>query len=128
ASAVRAVRQSRRGKEAEVSPAVGGSLRDLQAEAFASMDPAAVSALGRELGSYPSLVGRLDRVACPTTVIVGERDSGLLRSARTLASGIPRARLAVIAGGDHSPQSSRPQAWLQAVERHLDRVEGRDDR
>ncbi|MEX5707732.1 alpha/beta fold hydrolase [Parafrankia sp. FMc6] len=84
-------------------------------------DPAALAALaafGHELNAYPSMIDRLGEIRCPTTVIVGERDVLLRGAARDLAGAIEGARLAVIAGADHNPQASHPQAWLSAVERH----------
>lgn len=81
-------------------------------------DPAALAAFGHELNAYPSMIDRLGEIRCPTTVIVGERDVLLRGAARDLAGAIEGARLAVIAGADHNPQASHPQAWLSAVERH----------
>ncbi|MCM3923492.1 alpha/beta fold hydrolase [Frankia sp. AiPs1] len=86
-------------------------------------DPEALAALGRELGCYPSLVPRLGEITAPTTVIVGEHDSTLRAGAQTLAHDIRGTHLAVIAGADHSPQASRPLAWLAAVDAHFARVE-----
>ncbi|WP_242419386.1 alpha/beta fold hydrolase, partial [Frankia sp. CpI1-P] len=75
------------------------------------------------LGGYRSLVPRLGEITVPTTVIVGEHDSTLRAGAQTLAHDIRGAHLAVIAGADHSPQVSRPLAWLTAVDDHFARVE-----
>ncbi|EIV96175.1 putative hydrolase or acyltransferase of alpha/beta superfamily [Frankia sp. QA3] len=113
---------------AEVSGSVGAvhdhrSPAQRQVEGLGQADPDALAALGRELGDYPSLVPRLGEITVPTTVIVGEHDSTLRAGARTLAHGIPAAHLAVIAGADHSPQVSRPLAWLAAVDDHFARVE-----
>ncbi|WP_261556390.1 alpha/beta fold hydrolase [Frankia tisae] len=94
-----------------------------QVAGLGQADPDALAALGRELGGYPSLVPRLDEITVPTTVIVGERDSMLRSSAQTLAHGIQAAHLAVIAEADHSPQVSRPLAWLTAVDHHFARAE-----
>ncbi|WP_231861324.1 MULTISPECIES: alpha/beta fold hydrolase [Frankia] len=94
-----------------------------QVAGLGQADPEALAALGRELGGYPSLVPRLGEITVPTTVIVGEHDSTLRAGAQTLAHDIPGAHLAVIAGADHSPQASRPLAWLTAVDAHFARVE-----
>ncbi|OHV38017.1 3-oxoadipate enol-lactone hydrolase [Parafrankia colletiae] len=99
-----------------------GSAADHQVEGLGRIDPEALVAFGRELGAYPSMVDRLGEIGCPTTVIVGERDSSLRDSAHTLARAVSRAHLAVIAGADHSPHASRPLAWLAAVERHFGRL------
>lgn len=86
-----------------------------------SIDPYAFRDLGRELSRYPSMLGPLGRVTCPTTVIVGENDAQLRASAEDLASAIPHASLVVIAGGGHSPHADRPDAWVTAVLDHLSR-------
>ncbi|CAO5151902.1 AB hydrolase-1 domain-containing protein [Frankia sp. AiPs1] len=95
-------------------------------DGLGKVDPDALAAFGRELGTYPSLVPRLGEITVATTVIVGERDSSLRASARTMADAIPGARLAVIAGADHSPHASRPLAWLTAVDDHFARLTGTD--
>ncbi|WP_101834665.1 alpha/beta fold hydrolase [Frankia canadensis] len=92
------------------------------AEGIGQIDPEALATLGRELGTYPSLVDRLGEIRVPTTVIVGEHDTGLRDAAATMAHTIPGAHLAVIAGADHSPQATRPLAWLTAVDDHLARL------
>ncbi|WP_236706287.1 alpha/beta fold hydrolase [Frankia sp. ACN1ag] len=94
-----------------------------QVAGLGQADPEALAALGRELGGYPSLVPRLGEITVPTTVIVGEHDSTLRAGAQTLAHDIRGAHLAVIAGADHSPQVSRPLAWLTAIDDHFARVE-----
>ncbi|MCK9897292.1 alpha/beta hydrolase [Frankia sp. AgB32] len=93
-----------------------------QVTALSQMDPEAVAALGRELGRYPSLVPRLGEITAPTTVLVGENDTSLRDSARTMTDAIPNAHLAVIAGADHSPHASRPLAWLTALDNHFARL------
>jgi pimeloyl-ACP methyl ester carboxylesterase len=84
-----------------------------------SMDVEAMDALGRELGTYASMVGELASLRCPVTVIVGENDTGLRGAADVMAEQIPGAELAVIAGAGHSPQEDDPAAWLAVVEKHL---------
>ncbi|MCK9923577.1 alpha/beta hydrolase [Frankia sp. AgPm24] len=97
------------------------------ADGLGKVDPEALSAFGRELGTYPSLVPGLGEITVPTTVIVGEHDSSLRASARTMADAIPGARLCVIAGADHSPHASRPLAWLTAVDDHFSRIADNPD-
>ena len=93
---------------------------------FSRMDPEAFAALADELGSYPSMVERLGEISCPTTVIVGEHDTGLRGAADVFAEHVPGANLVVIAGAGHSPQEDQPRAWLDAVQGHLARSD-RDD-
>ncbi|WP_225438436.1 alpha/beta fold hydrolase [Candidatus Frankia nodulisporulans] len=97
------------------------------ADGLGKVDPEALSAFGRELGTYPSLVPSLGEITVPTTVIVGEHDSSLRASARTMADAIPGARLSVIAGADHSPHASRPLAWLTAIDDHFARIADNPD-
>ena len=88
---------------------------------YATLDVEAFDALGTELSRYPSVVGRLGEIACPTTVFVGEND--FLRAvADVLADGVPGAELVVFEGCGHSPQEDDPAAWQAAVLAHLSRV------
>ena len=61
---------------------------------FERLDPAAFGALV-ELETYPSMVERLGEITCPTTVIVGEHDTGL-RGPPTCSPEHRRRRLVVI--------------------------------
>lgn len=97
--------------------------RARQEEAFVAMDPRAFARLGRELGRHTSLVGLLHEITCPVTVIVGERDKGLRSPADELVSLLPHATLSVIGSAGHTPQTDRPQAWLDAVAAHFERLE-----
>ncbi|MCF2533138.1 alpha/beta fold hydrolase [Yinghuangia soli] len=98
--------------------------RDRQAAAFLATDPEAFAAFARALRSYPPLTARLGGIACPTTVLVGAGDKALRRGAGQLVDGIPGARLVVVDGAKHSPQTEQPQAWLAAVRAHFERLEG----
>ncbi|HVV75727.1 MAG TPA: alpha/beta hydrolase [Mycobacteriales bacterium] len=89
---------------------------------FSLLDVEAVGAFGAELGCYPSMLGALAALELPTTVIVGENDTGLRGAADSLAATIPGAVLVVIPGAGHSPQEDAPEAWLAAVEGHLARA------
>lgn len=90
----------------------------------AKVDPVAVAALGGAIfgSELPPLVERLDHVAVPTTVIVGEYDGALVDGSRTLAAGITGAHLVVIPGAYHSPQVTHAVEWRAAVDAHLVRA------
>ncbi len=90
---------------------------------LAQMDPAAFVSLGEELLVYPSVLDDLATLDLPTTVIVGEHDSGLRDAADALAATIPEATLVVIPDAAHSPQDENRSAWLAAIEHHLARVD-----
>lgn len=89
---------------------------------FMALDPVGFHALGASLFDYPSLIGELRAVRCPATVMVGEHDTDLHRSAEDLAWAIPGARLVLIPDAGHSPQDDQPERWLGAVRDHLLRV------
>ncbi|MEP7028549.1 MAG: alpha/beta hydrolase [Candidatus Eisenbacteria bacterium] len=56
----------------------------------------------------PPAAARLDQVRCPTTILIGEDDLADFHAiARTLAAGIPHARLRTIKGG-HLPMIESP--------------------
>jgi 3-oxoadipate enol-lactonase len=60
---------------------------------------------------------RLGQIAAPTLVLAGELDQGTpVEMARTLADGIPDARLQVLADASHLGAIEQPLAFAQAVE------------
>jgi 3-oxoadipate enol-lactonase len=86
------------------------------------MDPNAFATLGPLLADQEGVAERLGEIRAPTTVIVGAEDVPFLAAADLLARGIPGARKRVIEGAAHSPQLENPEAWLEAVLDHLERV------
>lgn len=57
----------------------------------------------------PKASARLAGIHAPTLVILGDRDTDLVRSVgEATAKGIPGARLEVLAGADHLPQMEKP--------------------
>jgi pimeloyl-ACP methyl ester carboxylesterase len=91
---------------------------------FVAMDPEAFAVLTLELVDQAPLTDRLGEIRSPTTVIVGEEDSGFLAPSAELAAGIPGARLVRIPDAAHSPQIENPAAWMAAITDHLRRVRG----
>lgn len=97
--------------------------RDRLQRSWAAMDPVAFVALGDQLLSHDDgILARLATVSVPTTVIVGEHDTGLRQGADDLAATIPGAQLVVIPDAAHSPQREQREAWLAAVAAHLART------
>lgn len=95
-------------------------VRARMARAWGAMDPVAFVALGTELVEHDDgLLERLAALDVPTTVLVGEHDTGLRRGADELAATIPGARLVVIPDAAHSPQLENREAWLAALAAHL---------
>lgn len=86
---------------------------------FDRMDPVAFAELGEALLTYRSMLDELATVTVPTTVLVGEHDTGLRGAADDLAATIPGAALVVIPDAGHSPQVENRDAWLEAVLTHL---------
>lgn len=105
----------------KLSPERRQQLADRYAPKMGNMDPEAFVAFARGLNEYPSMVAQLKTISCPTTVLVGENDTGLRDGAEVMAREIPGAELVVIPGAGHSPQEDDPAAWLAAVEKHLAR-------
>ncbi|MDP1794382.1 MAG: alpha/beta hydrolase [Acidimicrobiales bacterium] len=106
----------------KLSPERRQQLADRYGPKMANMDPEAFVAFARGLNEYPSMVAQLKTITCPTTVIVGENDTGLRDGSDVMAREIPGAQLVAIPGAGHSPQEDDPDAWLEAVEAHLTRV------
>jgi pimeloyl-ACP methyl ester carboxylesterase len=98
-------------------------LRARQRTKLEQMDPVAFTELGEELLTYPSVLEQLATLDLPTTVIVGENDTGLRAAADALGATIPGAVLVVVPAAAHSPQDENRDAWLAAVEAHLTRAD-----
>jgi pimeloyl-ACP methyl ester carboxylesterase len=97
-------------------------MRARQRTKLEQMDPVAFTQLGEELLTYPSILDQLATLDLPTTVIVGENDTGLRAAADALGATIPAAVLVVVPDAAHSPQDENRDAWLAAVEQHLTRA------
>ncbi|VWX61810.1 3-oxoadipate enol-lactonase [Burkholderiales bacterium 8X] len=65
---------------------------------------------------------RVDRIAVPTTLLVGSRDGVLPDAMRELARRIPGAVFEEIDDAGHLPNVERPEAFDAALLRHLARV------
>ncbi len=89
---------------------------------YDQMDPVAFQTLGEELLRHGSVLDRLASLPVPTTVVVGEHDTGLRPESDALAAAIPGAVLVVIPDAAHSPQVENRDAWLEAVTEHLQRT------
>jgi pimeloyl-ACP methyl ester carboxylesterase len=96
-------------------------MRARQRTKLEQMDPVAFTELAEELLTYPSVLDQLATLDIPTTVVVGENDTGLRPAADALAATIPGAVLVVVPDAAHSPQDENRDAWLAAVEGHLAR-------
>jgi 2-succinyl-6-hydroxy-2,4-cyclohexadiene-1-carboxylate synthase len=68
-----------------------------------------------QMGIQEDRLDRLDELAMPTLVVVGEQDKPFLKASHRMAETIPGARLAVLPEGGHSPQLEVPDAWWAAV-------------
>ena len=86
------------------------------------MDPVAFTTLGEALAESPGVEERLGEIRCPSLVMVGEQDTGLLEAADALEAGLADARRVTIPGAAHSPQLENAGAWLEAVRAHLARA------
>jgi pimeloyl-[acyl-carrier protein] methyl ester esterase len=97
-------------------------LAALRRDLFARGDPAP-SALAGALAvlSATDLRADVPAIAQPTLVVTGERDTLTPASAGAwLASALPNARLASIAGAGHVPFLSHPAAFADAIDGFLD--------
>jgi pimeloyl-ACP methyl ester carboxylesterase len=80
------------------------------------------------LAMTPALLAQDDRLASltglamPVLVVVGEDDTVFIGPSRAMAAAVPGARLAVLAGGGHSPQFEAPGLWWEAVSGFLSEV------
>ena len=100
------------------------ALRTYAENALASASPMWL-ALSAELVTQRDRLERLRAVRTPTLVLVGEHDHPFVGPSRRMAEAIPGARLAVVPGAGHSPQSEQPEAWWAALAGFLDRLKER---
>jgi pimeloyl-ACP methyl ester carboxylesterase len=104
-----------RRKAAEDPSYVARGDRNLRASS-----PAMFVAMMLRIGDSEDRLAELKSVAVPTLVIVGEQDEPFLDASQAMVDAIPGARLAVVAGGGHSPQFEAPDAWWDALSGFLD--------
>ncbi len=68
--------------------------------------------------AYAGALAAAAKVACPTTLILGERDQMTpLKGGRVLAQAIPGAETVVLAGAGHMLPTERPTETLAALRR-----------
>jgi pimeloyl-ACP methyl ester carboxylesterase len=75
------------------------------------------------LSKHPSveeLIPRLDALAMPVLVIVGDRDRGSLEPSRALASALPSAQLIVVPDAGHVVNLEQPAAFNDVLTSFLD--------
>jgi pimeloyl-ACP methyl ester carboxylesterase len=83
------------------------------------------------VGNRPSLYAlknRLQRVAVPTTIVVGDHDDWCTKVSGFLAETIPNAELALIRNSGHMTNLEQPDQFNDALGRLLARVDARDKR
>jgi pimeloyl-ACP methyl ester carboxylesterase len=73
------------------------------------------ASLLRHLLAPEDRLERLESVAVPTLVLVGELDAAFVEGSRAMAQRMPAARLVVIETAGHSPQFEATDAWRRAV-------------
>jgi 2-succinyl-6-hydroxy-2,4-cyclohexadiene-1-carboxylate synthase len=86
-----------------------------------SHDPRGLAASLRGAGqaAMAPLHDRLAAVACPTFVIAGAMDDVGLERAKSVASGIQAARLAIVEDAGHTPHLEQPDTFLRLVDERL---------
>ena len=82
------------------------------------MDPEAFVCLMTEMKRH-QVLEEAHRIACPTTVLVGEFDRPFLEPSAALAKEIPGSRFVAIPGAAHCPQYENAREWKAAVQSHL---------
>ena len=122
--------RDRAGSDANRPEAVARCEREMGSERFwarierklEQMDPVAFATLGEALAESPGVEARLAEIRCPSLVMVGAQDTGLLEAADALQAGLPDVRRVTIPDAAHSPQLENAPAWLDAIREHLARA------
>jgi 2-succinyl-6-hydroxy-2,4-cyclohexadiene-1-carboxylate synthase len=96
-------------------------LRARQRPGRLSHDPAELARLLRSAGqgATPPVWDRLHELRCPVLLIAGEDDTVYVDAAERMASLIPDARVALVAGAGHAPQLERPQLVAELLDQYL---------
>jgi 2-succinyl-6-hydroxy-2,4-cyclohexadiene-1-carboxylate synthase len=76
---------------------------------------AALRGLGT--GTLPSLWERLPELACPVTLLAGERDAKFRAIADRMAERLPQAEVVAVSGAGHAAQLERPDLVAAALAR-----------
>ena len=83
---------------------------EVQADRMRSTPSGLAAALrGLGTGTLPSLWGRLDALALPVTLVVGERDEKFRAIAARMAGELPAAELVVVPGAGHAVHLEAPE-------------------
>ena len=83
----------------------------------------AASLRGAGQGSMTPLHDDLPRIAVPTLVVAGERDTTGVERASTVAAAIPGSRLVVLDGVGHAVQREAPEIVERLILEHLGAIE-----
>lgn len=88
-------------------------------------DPVGLALAARHILTQhgPEVIESLGTVAVPTLVLVGERDKPFLKAADYMAGHIPGAQKVVLPGAGHAANIDQPEAFNQAVELFLARLD-----
>jgi 2-succinyl-6-hydroxy-2,4-cyclohexadiene-1-carboxylate synthase len=70
---------------------------------------------GMGSGALPSLWDRLGEVACPVTLVAGERDAKFRAIAERMDERLPRSQIVVVPGAGHAAQLERPELVAAAL-------------
>lgn len=107
----------------QLTPAsLGTPVADRLREMMLRQRAPGVAAALRGMAARPDVTRRLGDIPCPALVVVGDADSvtPLDPCARTLADGLRRSRLEVVAGAAHMVPLEQPGAWCKALTSWLD--------
>jgi len=93
------------------------------ARAIAAQDPVGLALFARRVAAVaPPVIDQLASIEIPALVVVGEKDEPYQRAAEVLASRLPKAESARIAGAGHVVNLEEPQVFDAAVLAFLRRV------
>lgn len=119
----KATRASGPAEEAEMAAKWGGDgYWEHHRMRYGAMDPVAYGPLGLCMMDQVPVDDRLGEIACPTTVIIGDRDLGFLRAADVFEARIPGVVRVTLEDAGHHPHMEEPAAWSAAVRDHVVRA------
>lgn len=74
----------------------------------------------RSFGKWRPVTARLDEIAVPTLIFLGEEDAGFVRASRILNEGIKDSQLVTVPGAGHSPHEEAPEVFNRKLRAFLE--------
>ncbi|MBL7211010.1 MAG: alpha/beta hydrolase [Desulfobacteraceae bacterium] len=79
--------------------------------------------VARTFGKWQPVTGRLNEIAVPTLIFLGEEDAPFIKASQTMKESIKDSRLVTVPGVGHSPHEEAPDLFNKAFLDFLSKIE-----